>query len=174
VQATAQSARGVSLEHGLEAERGHGVAQRVFGRGGIGRGELASDLASRELDPAELGRGRGDRAGEPAGKVTVRAGCGPAGRGLRRYRPLGAWAPPGPPGPAPDHQARLDQAVEMDAHSVRVQAETLGELVSWRRSTQIAQEPEEPSARGLGERIADVGLGEIHERQFLTGGVGEP
>jgi hypothetical protein len=90
----------------------------------------------------------------------------PSGRGDRPFvaRPAARL------GHAPMHQqSRVTHALEVDAHTVGMQREALGELVGGGRAAELAEQREEPTPRGLEQRVVvAVQVRKIDAGQFST------
>jgi len=54
----------------------------------------------------------------------------------------------------------------MEAHPVGMEPETLSELLSARRTTQVCEQREEASPSGLSENVVGVGDREVHRISF--------
>jgi hypothetical protein len=66
-----------------------------------------------------------------------------------------------------DHEARIAHALQVGAHAVGVQPELPRKLIGRRRSAEVAEEREEPPARGLDERVVvPVQVGKVNGNQF--------
>ena len=168
----AQAAARLSLDAGLEAER---VGERLLGRSGAGRRELAADLAPGGLDLAQAcGRGR-DAPGQPASERRVRARRIAARARVRRDRPFVAGASARAGHAVARDQPRGPHAGEVGADTVGVQPEARGQLVGRGAAAEVCEQAKEPAAGRLREHVSvPVAVREVDPQPFSHPGWEKP
>ena len=172
-QPAAQPPFRLTLDLGLEAERGQQVADRLLGRRGGRRGELLSDPAAGGLDLAQAGGRGGNAAREPDRERAVGVRRVAAGAGGGRDRPFVAGPPAWSGGAAVGHQAGVAHALQVACARRWDAGPAARPARRWRRRRRAAEEREQPSTRRLGEHVVvPVGLGEVNTSQFSHLAVG--
>ena len=143
--------------HGrLEPERRQRAHEGVGAGRGVGCREFSADCSAGGLDRAQARAARRDRATQPTREILIPAWRLTSRPGARRDRPAIARSSTRPRLARAHDEAVALHAVQMNPHAVWMQVEMLGELDRRRRATELAEQPKELRARGLGERIGRV------------------
>lgn len=120
------------------------------------RGQLPSDLAARRFDSAQAARARSGGTCQPPRQVGVGTWRPSTGRRVGRDPPDIARPSALLQRTFAEDEPVLLKALQMDAHTIGMQVQLLGELDCARRSRKLGEQLEQVRPRGLGERIVRI------------------